>query len=130
MKRFGILVLSLCLLLGVASFLQAQDAAPAPASENDFVLVNSTGYVLDQVYVSPSKANEWEEDVLGQDVLKDGEQVTIKFHPKATTGNYDLKVVYEVDKSSSIWTDLDLTKINKLTIKYDKEKDVSTFVAE
>lgn len=128
MKRFTVLFLCVALLFGVASYLRAQDAAPA--SENDFILVNSTGYVLDQVYVSPTNTNEWEEDILGQDVLKDGEQVTIKFHPKATTGKYDLKVVYEVDKSSSIWTGLDLTTINKLTIKYDKANDVSTFVAE
>lgn len=129
MKRASILLLVCALLFGISSYLRAQDTA-APASENDFTLVNKTGYVLDKVFISPSKADDWGEDVMGQDVLNDGESVLIKFSPKASTGLYDLKVVYKVDDSSSVWSGYDLTKINKITIHYDKAKDVSTAETE
>jgi len=123
MKKLGALLLSVVLLFGLASFLTAQE------SMNDFVLVNKTGYTIDQVYVSLAKGNTWEEDVLGQETLKDGEEVTIKFNPKAATGLYDLRVVYD-DKSDAVWTELDLTTINKVTIHYDANKDVTSAETE
>ncbi|MBF0500194.1 MAG: argininosuccinate lyase [Candidatus Riflebacteria bacterium] len=118
------MLLAFGLVLGLTSFLWAQE------SENDFVLVNKTGYVLDKVFVSPTKAEEWGEDIMGQDVLNDGDQVKIKFHPKAATGLYDLKVVYKDDNSSAVWVGYDLSKITKITIHYDKAKDVTTAEVE
>ena len=41
-------------------------AASAQEAKQDFKLVNSTGYELKELYVSPSKAGDWQEDVLGQ----------------------------------------------------------------
>ncbi len=113
MKKFGIL-LSVVLLFGIVSFIHAQE------SQNDFTLVNKTGYTIEEVYVSAAKTNSWEEDILGQDVLKNGEEVNIKFTPKASVGKYDLKVVYD-DKEEAIWNDFDLTTINKITIHYDRK---------
>lgn len=97
--------------------------ANAQESLNDFTLVNKTGYVIDKVFVGASKSEEWGEDILGQDVLNDGESVTIKFHPKASTETYDIKVTYKIDNSSVVWYGYDLTKINKITLFYSHEKD-------
>ena len=103
----------------------------AAESMNDFTLVNKTGYVIDKVFVGPSKSEEWGEDVLGQDVLEDGASVAIKFHPKASaSGTYDLKVTYKIDNSSVVWYGYDLTKIEKITIHYDKENDKTTAETE
>jgi len=124
MKRLGFLVLSVVLLLGVASYLHAQGE-----SINDFTLVNATGYTIDEVYVAPSKSTDWEDDVLGQDTLKDGESVNIKFPKKAYTGLYDLRVVYD-DKTAAVWTELDLSTINKVTIKYNRKTDTTSAEVE
>ena len=68
------------------------------ADPRDFVLVNNTGQVIHNIYVSPSNQTEWGDDILGRDVLDDGDQVTILF-PSArfTAGDclYDIKVVTE-----------------------------------
>jgi hypothetical protein len=102
--------------------------APAQADEakQDFKLVNKTGYELKELYVSPSKASDWQDDVLGQGTLGDGEAANIKFHRSATACKWDLKVVYSVDSSSAVWSDIDLCTIEKITIHYDKDADKTT----
>ena len=71
-------------------------AMPAwSAGDQDFTLVNRTGYTIEQVYVSPIKAKDWQEDVLGRDVLDDGESVDITFNKREEVCRWDLKVVYD-----------------------------------
>jgi len=125
MKRYAIrLFISVVVLLGLVSFIYAQE------SSNDFTLVNKTGYVISKVFVGPTKSEDWGEDILGKDTLNDGESVLIKFHPNASTELYDIKVVYKVDNTSAIWYGYDLTKIEKITIRYDSEKDKTTAEVE
>ncbi len=101
-------------------------SAFAADAKQDFELVNKTGYEIKHVYVSPSKSDEWEEDVLGKDTLDDGEAWEIKFQRANKTCSWDLKVVYEVDSSSAVWTDIDLCKVEKVTIRYNKRTDKTT----
>ncbi len=138
MKRYLLyLILPVFLLLCAVTFINAQETmvanVPPDSSEssiNDFTLVNKTGYVISEVYVGPTKSEEWGSDILGRETLADGEEVLIKFHPTANTDSYDIKVVYEVDDSSAIWYGYDLTTINKITIFYDHEKDKTTAKTE
>ncbi|MCF7964031.1 MAG: hypothetical protein K9L79_00665 [Methylobacter tundripaludum] len=91
------------------------------AGQQDFTLVNKTGYTIDEVYVSPSSnANDWLNDVLGQDVLGDGENAKIVFSSQNEICKYDLKVVYD-DKEEVEWTDIDLCKEEKITIHWNKK---------
>jgi len=99
-------------------------------SKQDFNLVNKTGYRIDKVYVSPTKSDDWEEDVLGRDVLDDGENVEIHFHRSATGCKWDLKVVYADDGSSAVWQALDLCTISKVTIHYDRKADTTSASVE
>lgn len=101
------------LFLGMTGFAFAE-------ARQDFRLVNKTGYTIDQVYVSPSKSDEWEEDILGQDQLADGVGVNIRFHRAAKTCKWDLKVVYD-DKESAEWEDFDLCETSKITIRYNRK---------
>jgi hypothetical protein len=102
--------------------------APALAEEakQDFTLVNATGYELKAVYVSPSKAADWQDDILGQDTLGDGLAVHIHFSPKFHTCNWDLKVVYTDDSSSAVWSDINLCEIDKITIHYNRKEDTTS----
>jgi|SRR5581483_4726158 len=102
----------------------AQPAA-ADGAKQDFMLINKTGYELKELYVSPSKADDWQEDILGQGTLGDGSRVNIHFSPKAQTCKWDLKVVYTVDSSSAVWNDINLCDVDKITIHYDKDRDVT-----
>ncbi len=100
----------LCLILFLAVRLAAF------AGEQDFTLVNATGHAITAVYVSPSAAHDWQEDILGQDKLADGQTATIKFSPTAKAAKWDIKVVDE-EKKEVEWKDFDLAKINKITLR-------------
>ena len=120
-------------LLGATAFARTGVSAPAAPAEQlvrvhvgpqDFTLVNKTGLTIMEVYVSPSEADDWEEDVMGKDVLDDGESVDITFDRKETAAKWDLKVVTD-KKQSYEWGSLNLLKIEKVTIKLEKGKPVA-----
>ena len=108
-----------------AAFFALTSLAFADARQ-DFTLVNETGYELSELYISPSKANDWEEDVLGDDSLDDGDSKTIHFRNSGKTCMWDIKVVYAEDDSSTYWNDIDLCKISKVTLHYNKKTDKTT----
>jgi len=90
----------------------------------DFKLVNKTGVDVYAVYISPSEVNDWEEDILDVDVLEDGESVDIEFHPKETAKLWDL-MVQDEDETAIVWENLDLSKVNVLTLKIVDGKPVA-----
>ncbi len=100
---------------------------PAAAdAKQDFALVNRTGYEIKEVYVSPGKADDWQEDVLGQDTLENGNTVNIHFKAKTSSCKWDLKVVYTDDGSSAVWSDINLCEVEKITIKYNRQTDTTS----
>jgi len=114
-----------------AAVLLSFSVSPSPAradSALDFVLVNDTGYTIDKVFVSPSKTEEWGEDVMGpDDQVPDGKSVKIHFsreHEKDT--KWDLKIVF-TDNESRYWTNLDLSTISEVTIHYKNDHATATW---
>lgn len=106
-------------------------AAPglALAGDQDFTLVNRTGYTISEVYVAPSKSSDWEEDVLGQDTLDDQTTVDIKFSRGEDTCRWDLKVIYD-DETTAEWAALDLCTVSKVTIFYNAKTDTTSAKTE
>lgn len=107
-------------LAAAAAVLSSICAVPAIAGDQDFRLVNRTGYTIEQVYVSPIKAKDWEEDVLGRDVLEDGESVDIRFPKREDVCRWDLKVVYD-DGEEAEWADFNLCEVSRITIHYERK---------
>ena len=103
--------------------------SPAFAGDQDFEVVNKTGYALKHLYVSEGNNNSWDEDVLGRDVLNDGESFELTFGKRERTCKWDLKVVYD-DGESAVWEDLNLCKISKLTLRWNKSTGVTTAVVD
>jgi hypothetical protein len=97
----------------------------ADDAKQDFKLVNKTGYELKALYVSPSKSDDWGDDILGQNVLADDQAVNVHFNPKANVCKWDLKVTYSDDNSNAVWNDVDLCTVEKITIHYDRKNDVT-----
>jgi hypothetical protein len=54
-------------------------ASAAVAGTQDFTLINQTGVDVFELFISESRSDEWEEDVLGENVLLDGERIDITF---------------------------------------------------
>ena len=94
--------------------------------ELDFTLHNGTGKVIKEIYVGPTSSEEWGSDVMGKDVVGDGENVHISFHPKATAKHWDLKIVFDDDKAT-VWTNFDLTTIDDITISFKDGKPWATW---
>ena len=99
----------------------------AYAETPDFVLVNSTGYTISEVYVSRPNNNSWGNDVMGQESLDDGASVKITFNTDACS--WDLKVVYD-DDDTAVWGNVNLCKIQKLTLYWDKKTEKTRAVPE
>jgi hypothetical protein len=104
-----------------ASHATAPTAADAAAAAQDFTLVNTTGVEIDKVFISPHGSDDWEEDILGQDTLPNGEKVDIKFHRAEKAPLWDLRI--EDKQGHGIeWENLNLLEISKLTIDYKDGK--------
>ena len=87
--------------------------------KQDFTLHNETGVTIAELYVSPTKSNLWEEDVLGQDVLLDGESLEIFFSSRTKPKFWDIKVV-DNEGESIIWERLNLLEISEVTLYFEK----------
>lgn len=89
----------------------------------DFELVNKTGYDISEIFVSPTKKKDWGEDIMGRDVLLNGESVDITFDTEETERKWDIYVTWVgYDESEDVyWTGFDLSKISKITLYYDSK---------
>jgi hypothetical protein len=95
---------------GIVSAMLIACAAAVPAWAQMFeriTLVNSTGYTISEVYIAPARSKSWEEDVLGRDVLTDGDEVDIDFRRSENTCDWHLLVVYD-DGEQAVWDGLNL----------------------
>ena len=104
-----LLACALLLLFG-AGFSLAQNG------QLDFSLVNKTGVDIYEVNVSPAKSNDWGPDILGQDVLENGQTCDISFDPTEEAELWDLRIT-DNEGTSVVWERLDLGAIHTLTLK-------------
>ena len=108
----------------IAFFMTA--VAHARAGTQDFTLVNKTGFDIHSVFVSPHSADEWEEDVLGKDMLANGEHVDIKFNRTTKGKLWDLKVADKNGKEF-VWESINLLEVAKVTLEYKDGKATATY---
>lgn len=80
----------------------------AMASDYYVDITNRTGYTIYYMYVSPGKSKSWEEDVLGSDVLMNGDtqRVTLTGY---TNPYFDIRLVDEDNDSYTFWN-VDVSK--------------------
>jgi len=105
-------VVLLALIIAIASF--AQGTKTASNFDGYIEVTNSTGYTIYYLYISHEDASDWEEDVLGDEVLSDGESFRIDLdnYPSAI---FDVRAKDEDDDTYTIWgidveyNDLELT---------------------
>jgi hypothetical protein len=98
----------------VLSFIITAPALRAQGAQ-DFTLVNKTGLSIDQLFISATDKAEWEEDVLGVEVLPADAEVDIKFHPKEEACLWDLKIIDE-EGDAIEWNDINLCEAVTVTL--------------
>jgi hypothetical protein len=56
-------------------------------------IVNNTGYTIYYLYISQTETDNWEEDVLDDDVLMNGDYVNVRLlYPLNVANRYDIKL--------------------------------------
>lgn len=115
MRKLASVLVALGLLAAAA--VSAQDA-------RDITVVNKSGKPITELYISPADSDDWEEDVLGVDVLAEGESVKISFSGyKDTQCSFDI-LARNAAGDEWLLTDLDLCETFTVTItnKYIQAK--------
>lgn len=92
-------------------------AAARADAKQDFTLHNETGVEIHSLYVSPADSDDWEEDVLGQDTLEQGQSVHIRFSREEKADFWDIRVT-DKDGNSLEWHKLKLSEISEVTLYY------------
>ncbi|MDQ3069855.1 MAG: hypothetical protein M3R55_09025 [Acidobacteriota bacterium] len=113
MKRIKFAVLACALAVMALS----STTAAFQGKNLDFKLINKTGLQISELYLSTSDDDKWGEDVLGRDVLKNGEDVDITFSSGETKCMWDLKIV-DSDEDDVIWTKINLCEASVITLNY------------
>jgi len=102
---FATLVLGLLLLI----------APVARAGTQDFTLVNASGVDIYSLFISETGNDNWEEDILGVDVLLDGERLQIEFAGH-TACLWDMMVTDEEDEAL-VWQALNLCESSVVVLR-------------
>ncbi|MGQ3356082.1 MAG: hypothetical protein ACT6XY_11520 [Phreatobacter sp.] len=87
-------------------------------AQQNFRLINRTGYQINEVYVSPSAVNSWGGDVLGDGVMPPGTSRNIRFPRRTQACIFDLRVVYADGERGEV-SRLDLCQISNVTITWN-----------
>ena len=103
--------------------------AAAQALDLDFELVNGTGWAIKEIYISPATVNDWEENILSEP-MADGTGGKVTFSPDADAEKWDMKIVWVDEGEDVVWQALDLSKISKLTLRYNPETNETSAKAE
>jgi S1-C subfamily serine protease len=89
---------------------------------------NKIGYTVFYVYISPSSSNSWGSDFLGEDILRNGQTLTIRSLLSAgANGLYDIRLV---DEDNDIYTKRSIRLSQNQTIEFtindlDRSSDIS-----
>jgi len=93
-------------------------------SNLDFSIENQTGHTINELYLSPTRKDNWGRQVLSSP-LKNGDTRKLSFKSTARTQSYDLKAVYN-DGGSPVWYSLEPATFSKVTLKWNKQTRKTT----
>ncbi len=92
------IVVSVCLLAAVITLVMVAPVSHAQDTDSvTFTLVNGTDTTIMEFYASPPSTDDWEEDILGPDVLEPGDSVDITIDDWREDCYYDFLAVFEDD---------------------------------
>jgi hypothetical protein len=90
--------------------------AAALAADYYVEITNNTGFTIMYMYVSPAKSDSWEEDVLGDETMSDGETRRVNLTGYKSP-MFDIRLVDEDGDKYTSWN-VDVSK-RDLTVTLD-----------
>ena len=88
------------------------------AGRQDFILVNQTGRPIINIYITPTHSYYWNDDILEEDILPNGESAHINFHRSETDRYWAMMVTFD-DGNDYVYDGIDLFSISQITLRYD-----------
>jgi hypothetical protein len=70
------------------------------ANQLNFRIHNHSGANIVRLYVSDSRHRNWEEDVMGRDILRPGEDTNINFNGPVNRCLFDIKAIFSDGNSA------------------------------
>lgn len=101
-------------------------AIGAGARVYNFTLVNDAGMDIYAIYVSPTKEEDYGEDIIGLDIIPDGESSDVQFDREVDVCKWDLMIENE-DGNDYVWEGIDLCKYSKVILHYEEGRASATF---
>jgi hypothetical protein len=100
--------------LAVTGFFAVSAFTAASAANRHVDIVNETGKTLTEFYASATGTDDWEEDILGEDTLANGEVFDIDIDDGTGACKFDFKAVF-TDGSSHVRRAVDVCRISTFT---------------
>lgn len=98
-----------------AALAVAAVSSAAWAAAQDFTIHNRTGQTVMTLNVSPSDSSDWGPDILGRDVLLNGESADITFDRNEDQCVWDIRVTYE-DGGTGDWRGINLCETTDINL--------------
>ncbi len=92
----------------------------------DFKLVNNTGEDFYAVYLTDTDTQNWGEDILPEDIVKDGDTIDITFEDVNgnTLCSWDLRLTHDASEENYIYINqIELCEVSILTIYKDENEE-------
>lgn len=91
-------------------------AGPALAKDRNVDIVNDSGFTITSFYASAVDEDSWQEDMLANDTLKDGETLEAEIDDGTDACIYDFKAVFS-DGDVAIKRKVNVCEIGTFTFK-------------
>lgn len=114
----------------VAAVMMLSTSTTFAADERNVTVVNGTGYGIKFLGFNNPGDNDWSDNELGS-VLANGGNVYVKFNnaDKGCVWNFRISWA-DPGYSDVLWRNVDLCAIDKLTLKWDRSSNETSFTAE
>ena len=99
----------------VAALAVAAISTAAYAAAQDFTIHNNSGHTVMTLNVSPTSSNNWGPDILGRDVLANGESAEITFDRSEDQCVWDIRATYD-DGDTGDWRGINLCETTDVNL--------------
>ncbi|MDY9921225.1 MAG: hypothetical protein U2P59_05325 [Synergistota bacterium] len=125
MKKMPVLAAIIFLFFTLPALAEVCSTTP-PAEEQQeekgipLEFINSSGSVINAIFISETGRNIWSENLLKDTALNDGEDASLDIRRKSILGLTDIKIIYSSGKEK-IWKKLPILEIFEITDKKGRE---------
>jgi hypothetical protein len=102
------------------------------ADQRNVYVINGTGYGVKFLGFNNPGDDDWNDNELGDNsVLPHGNGVYVKFNDEDDGCVWNIRISWaDAGYHDVLWNDVDLCKISEITLKYNRETDVTSFDAK